>query len=75
MMALSTTRILQLLDEKPGRYIHHDMGRYRMKEPNGDDVRLTRGGRKYPAEPTAEQMDDLMDAKWLVRDGLKYLLS
>jgi hypothetical protein len=75
MMALSTTRILQLLGERPGRYIRHDMGSYRMKEPNGDDVRLTRGGREYLVGPTAEQMDALMEEKWLVRDGLKYLLS
>jgi hypothetical protein len=74
-MELTTTGILDLLSEKPGRYIEHSMGRYRMKEANGDDVIVTEDGRRYPIEPEAGQMDDLMDASRLTRDGSRYRLS
>jgi hypothetical protein len=73
-MRLRSTQILDLLNEKPGRYIHHAMGRYQMKEASGADVRLTEDGKEYPVEPTAEQMDGLMDLSKLVRDGSKYSL-
>ena len=45
-----------------------------MKEANGEDVKLTEDRRGYLVEPTAQQIDDLMDAKRLVRDGAKYVL-
>jgi hypothetical protein len=35
---------------------------------------LTEDRRRYLVEPTAQQIDDLMDAKRLVRDGSKYVL-
>jgi hypothetical protein len=73
-MMLNTTMILDLLRQRPGRYVQHDMGQYRMKEANGDDVTITENGRDYLVEPIAEQMDDLIDASKLVRDGSNYLL-
>ena len=68
-MMLHTSRIIDLLRNKRGRYIHHDAGSFRMKEANGEDVKLTEDRRGYLVEPTAQQIDDLMDAKRLVRDG------
>jgi hypothetical protein len=73
-MMLRTWRIIDLLRNKRGRYIHHDAGAFRMKEANGEDVMLTEDRRGYLVEPTAQQIDDLMDAKRLVRDGSKYVL-
>jgi hypothetical protein len=73
-MMLNTTMILDLLGERPGRYIHHDMGHYRMKEANGADVKVPENGRESLVEPTAGQMDDLMDTKHLVHEGAQYLL-
>jgi hypothetical protein len=37
-MMLNGTKVLDLLHRKPGRYIQHDMGVYRMKEADGADV-------------------------------------
>ena len=71
---LYTSRIIDLLRKKPGRHIHHAAGDFRMKEANGEDVKLTEDGRKYLVEPTAQQIADLMDAKRLVRDGSRYVL-
>jgi hypothetical protein len=45
-----------------------------MKEAKGEDVKLTEDRRKYLVEPIAQQIDDLMDAKRLVRDGSRYVL-
>ena len=73
-MMLRTSRIIDLLRNKRGRYIHHDAGAFRMKEANGEDVMLTEDRRGYLVEPTAQQIDDLMDAQRLVRDGAKYVL-
>jgi hypothetical protein len=73
-MRLSSTKILDLLHERSGRYIHHDMGGYRMKEVNRADVKLTENGREYLVEPTAGQMDGLIDESKLVRDGSEYSL-
>ena len=74
-MMLNGTIILELLRQKPGRYIQHDMGLYRMKESNGVSVvHKDKNGREYPVEPLAAHMDGLMDEGRLVRDGLSYLL-
>jgi hypothetical protein len=73
-MMLYMSRITDRLRKKPGRYIHHDAGTFRMKESNGEDVKLTEDRREYLVEPTAQQIDDLMDEKRLVRDGSKYVL-
>jgi hypothetical protein len=40
-----------------------------MKEANGEDVWLTQN-----VEPTADQMDDLMDAGQLIQEGTLYRL-
>ena len=45
-----------------------------MKEANGEDVKLREDRREYLVEPAAQQIDDLMDAKRLVREGFKYVL-
>jgi hypothetical protein len=50
--------IPRILDSQPGRYIRYDAGNFRMKEANGEDVRLTENGKEYLVEPTADQMDD-----------------
>ena len=71
-MMLNTTMILNLLRERPGRYIQHAMGHYSMKEANGDRVTVTENGKDFLVEPTAEQVDDLTDASHLVRHGSKY---
>jgi hypothetical protein len=71
-MMLNGTIILELLRERPGRYIWHDMGQYRMKEANGADVTVTEDGRECVIEPVAAQMDDLMDASRLIRDRSTY---
>jgi hypothetical protein len=73
-MMLYTLRITDLLRKKPGRCIHHDAGAFRMKEAKGEDVKLTEDRREYLVEPTAQQIDHLMDAKRLVRDGSRYVL-
>jgi hypothetical protein len=66
-MMLNGTIILELLHQKPGRYIQHDMGLYRMKE--ADDVLHTdKNGWEYPVEPLAAHMDGRMDEGRLVRD-------
>ena len=73
-MMLFTSRITDLLRKKPGRYIRHDAGDFRMKEANGEDVKLTEDRRDYLVEPTAQQVDDLLDARRLVRDDSRYVL-
>jgi hypothetical protein len=71
---LTGTKILDLLHQKPGRYMQHDMGLYRMKEADGADVLHTeKSGRESPVEPLAAHMDGLMDEGRLVRDGPRYL--
>jgi hypothetical protein len=74
-MMLNTTMILDLLAVKPGRYIQHDFGNYRMKESDGSDVTVTENGHDYLIEPIAAQMDDLTDASKLVCEGSRYRLS
>ena len=73
-MRLFTSRITDLLRKKPGRYIHYDAAGFRMKEENGEDVKLTEDRSEYLVEPTLQQIDDLVDAKRLVRDDSRYVL-
>ena len=73
-MNLITSMIPKILDSQPGRYIRYDAGTFRMKEANGEDVKLTENGKEYLVEPTADQMDDLMDAEQLVQEGTLYRL-
>jgi hypothetical protein len=72
-MNLTTTGILELLGEQAGRYIQHDMGDYRIKEASGTDVTVRENGQDVPIRPTAQQMDDLMEASLLIRDGPRIL--
>ena len=74
-MMLGTSRILELLRERPGRYIEHSIGCYRMKEMNCGDVTVTGSGRRFSIKPLAQQMDDLMDASHLTHDGSRYSVS
>src|ERR1700722_13694616 len=74
-MTLNGTTILELLQQKPGRYIQHDMGLYPMKKADEADVLHTdKNGREYPIELLTAHMDGLMDEGRLVRDGSSYLL-
>lgn len=73
-MNLITSMIPKILDSEPGRYVRYEAGNFRMKEANGEDVRLTEDGKEYVVEPTADQMDDLMDAEQLVQEGTLYRL-
>jgi hypothetical protein len=45
-----------------------------MKEASGRDVMLTENGKEYLVEPTADQIDDLMDAEQLVQEATLYRL-
>ena len=71
-MDLTTTGILDLLNQRPGQYIQHDMGEYRMKETAGADITVRENGKDVPIQPTASQIDDLMDASLLIREGSRY---
>lgn len=73
-MNLITSMIPKLLDGAPGRHILCEGGIFRMKEANGDDVKLTENGKDYLVEPTADQIDDLMDAEQLVQEATLYRL-
>jgi len=71
-MMLDTTMILQLLHERPGRYIQRSMGDYSMMDANGVAVTVREDGKDFLVEPTAEQMNDLMAASHLICHGSKY---
>jgi hypothetical protein len=71
-MDLTTSGVLDLLNQRAGRYIQHDMGDYRMKEASGADVTVSENGSDVPIQPTASQIDDLIDASLLIREGSRY---
>ena len=73
-MILITSMIPKILEGSPGKHILYDAGNFRMKEANGEDVKLTENGKEYLVEPTADQIDDLMDAEQLVQEGTLYRL-
>lgn len=73
-MNLRTTEILEQLGQKAGRYIQHDMGTYYIREVSGADVTIVNDGKECTAQPTANQVDDLMDAMQLRREGSRYYL-
>jgi hypothetical protein len=73
-MDLITSMIPKMLDSEPGRHILYEGGIFRMKEANGQDVKLVENGEEYLVEPTADQIDDLMDAEQLVQEGMLYRL-
>jgi hypothetical protein len=58
-MMLHTSRIADLLCKKPGRYIHHDAGDFRMKEANGEDVKLTEDRRASSRAPQLSQITNI----------------
>src|SRR4029077_5595739 len=74
VMNLITSMIPKILDSEPGRHIRYEAGNFRMKEANGEDVKLTENGKEYLIEQTADQIDDLMDAEQLVQEGTLYRL-
>ena len=71
-MNLRTTEIPELLGQKTGRYIQHDMGIYYMREASGADVTIEKDRREFAVQPTANQMDELIDAGLLRREGSRY---
>jgi hypothetical protein len=74
-MGLNATAIHELLRKQPGRYIQHDSGHYRVKEPNGSDVIVSKDGKEFLVEPTKGQMDALEDESRLARNGSRYFPS
>ena len=74
-MKLRETKILDLLREKPGRFIQHDMGKYTMKEADDSDVIVTEKSKKYLVIPEDFHMDQLTDTGKLRRDGSRYYLA
>jgi hypothetical protein len=74
-MKLRETKILDLLREKPGRFIQHDMGKYTMKEANGSDVVVTENGKAEAVLPEHIHMDPLTDTGKLRIDGSRYYLA
>lgn len=74
-MVLGTTEILNLLGQGSGRYIEHSIGRYRMKEANGNDVTIAKNGQEFFVEPSNKQMDGLMDESRIVRSGSIYRIK
>jgi hypothetical protein len=73
-MNLITSMIPKMLGAAPGRHILYERDIFRMKEANGDDVKLTENGEEYFVEPTADQIDDLMEAEQLVQEATLYRL-
>ena len=73
-MMLGTTEILELLRERPGRYIQKCMNEFCMKEANGVAVSVNKWGRDFLIKPTGEQMGDLMRTSHLANCNSKYIL-
>jgi hypothetical protein len=73
-MNINGTMIIKLLEAESGRYVLHDRDDrvYRLKRANGDDVTLTEKGKVYPVHVPQDVIDDLVDAKQLVRERNKY---
>ncbi len=71
-MYLHTTGVRKLLDQKPGRYIEDRRGVYTMREADGAAITLTEDGKEFAIQPAESQIDDLVKASYLVRDGSKY---
>jgi len=70
-MYMTTTQVLDLLRQKPGRYVETYMGEYAIKESDGTDVTATEGGVTFPIRPAKSQIDQLVEAGHLIRDGSK----
>ena len=74
-MLLRTTEIIERLEAHSGSYIEHDSGTYRLKFADGTDMEANEHGQTYPARPSSQQMDDLMDSGRLKPDGHRYKLK
>ncbi|HTC52233.1 MAG TPA: hypothetical protein VK700_09880 [Steroidobacteraceae bacterium] len=74
-MHLHTTGVLDMLRDKTGRYIEHHKGVYVMRETDGRNVFIVEEGEKLPIHPSEGQIDDLVSAGHLIRDGQRYELS
>jgi hypothetical protein len=74
-MLLRTTEIIERLEAHSGSYIEHDSGTYRLKFADGTDMESNEHGQTYPARPSSQQMDDLMDSGRLKPDGHRYKLK
>lgn len=73
-MHLHTTGVLDLLTAKTGRYIEHHHGLYVMKEGDGTNVFMLEGGEHIHIQPSDHQIDELIAAGHLVREGSRYQL-
>lgn len=73
-MHLHTSKIPELLSESLGRHIEHHRGVYVMKEANGANVVVHENGESVHIHPLESQIEDLVAAGHLVRDGNLYRL-
>jgi hypothetical protein len=71
-MHLTTTGLHNLLCAKPGRYIEGRRDEYTVKEADGTDVTVVEGDKVFPIRPAESQIDQLVDASYLIRDGSMY---
>jgi len=74
-MYLSTTGLLNLLRERPGRYIECRRAAYVVKEADGTDVTVVENGEVFPIRPAESQVDQLVEVCYLIRDGSEYRLA
>lgn len=74
-MHLHTTGILDMLEEKTGRYIEHHRGLYVMKESDGSNVFVIEDGERAHIHPTESQVNDLVTAGHLLKEGDRYHLQ
>jgi hypothetical protein len=71
-MHLSTTGLHNLLGEKPGRYIEGRWAEYVVKEADGTDVTVVEYEKVFQIRPAESQVDQLLEASYLVRDESKF---
>jgi hypothetical protein len=73
-MHLHTSGVLDLLRAKTGRYIEHHRGLYVMKEGDGTNVFLIENGEHVHIQPSEGQIDDLVAAGHMIKEGSRYQL-
>jgi hypothetical protein len=73
MVGITATMILDFLRKRPGRYIQHDTGHYRMKEANGVDVIESDDRGVFHVDPSQAQIDGLMEEAKLIQNGSRYI--
>ena len=74
-MHLHTAGILEMLGEKTGRFIEHHHGVYVMKEADGSNVFVIEDGQHVHIHPSEHQVDDLLAAGHLLKEGNRYHLQ